>query len=405
MGRFYILNIGCKVNRVEADTAAAALIAEGWEQSTLEEADLVLVNTCTVTAEADKKCRKAVRRALARNQNARVVVTGCAAALNPSVFTDMDTRVDVVGRADLESRIREDHTPDQLIRIGEGFNTRVGIKVQDGCGNSCSYCIVHTARLIQTSLDHEKAIEQAQAYFRAGVNEIVLTGINIGAYDDGSMRLPGLMKEMLTCAERFATEASYGPRIRLSSIEPLDIDEELADLLEASEGRFCRHLHIPLQSGSTKVLAEMNRPYTAEWFVDMVARLRARVPSLSVSTDIIVGFPGETEEDFEETAAVARACGFSKIHVFPYSRRAGTPAAERSDQIAPEEKAERARKLREISDDLRREDFERRIGSEELALIEPGHALTESYHKIAAPHDSRVGELVCVRLDRTCMLQ
>ena len=149
----------------------------------------------------------------------------------------------------------------------------------------------------------------------------------------------------------------------------------------------------------------MNRPYTAEWFVDMVARLRARVPSLSVSTDIIVGFPGETEEDFEETSAVARACGFSKIHVFPYSRRAGTPAAERSDQIAPEEKAERARKLREISDDLRREDFERRIGSEELALIEPGHALTESYHKITAPHSSRVGELVCVRLDRTCMLQ
>lgn len=405
MNRFYILNIGCKVNRVEADTAAAALIAEGWEQSVLEEADLVLVNTCTVTAEADKKCRKAVRRALTRNIHARIIVTGCAAALDPKTFTEMDMRIEVIGRAELESHIREEHTPDQLIRIGEGFNTRVGIKVQDGCEHSCTYCIVHTARSVQTSLDHEKAVAQARAYFAAGVNEIVLTGINIGAYDDGSMRLTGLMGEMLDCAERFATEASFGPRIRLSSIEPLDIDDKLFDLLEASEGRFCRHLHIPLQSGSTKVLAEMNRPYSAEWFVDMVERLRTRVPSLSVSTDIIVGFPGETDMDFEETIAVARACKFSKIHVFPYSRRAGTPAADRADQIAPEEKADRARQLREISDSLRRADFEQRIGSEELVLIEPDHALTESYHKIAAPRGAGVGELVCMRLDRTCMLQ
>ena len=405
MGAFHILNIGCKVNRVEADTVAAALLSDGWEQAPLEQADLVLVNTCTVTAEADKKCRKAVRRALSRNPHAKVLVTGCAAALNPTVFESMGERVEVVGRASLEKRIEAEHTPDQVLRVGGAFNTRVGIKVQDGCNHSCSYCIVHTARSSERSLGHMRALEQARICFEAGVNEIILTGINIGAYDDGCMRLPGLLDAMLRCAETFAEEGSFGPRIRLSSIEPLDVGEELEELLAASDGRFCRHLHIPLQSGSSKVLSEMNRPYTAEWFVGRVAELRRSAPSLSISTDIIVGFPGETESDFADTLEAARACGFSKIHVFPYSRREGTPAAQREDQVDAGTKSERARILRALSDELRRADFEQRADSVEMALVEPDHALTESYHRIAAPPDARPGELVSVRIGHSSMLQ
>ena len=405
MGRFHIVNIGCKVNRVEADTAGAALLADGWEQSCLEEADLVLVNTCTVTAEADKKCRKAVRRVLARNERALVVVTGCAAALAPSVFEQMDARVQVLRRSEIEERIIQSHAPEELIRFGEGFNTRVGIKVQDGCNQSCSYCIVRTARSHQTSLEHRKAVDQVRACFAAGVNEVVLAGINIGAYDDGEMRLPGLVEELLACAEGFASDGAYGPRIRLSSIEPLDVDSALIDLLASSTGRFCRHVHIPLQAGSTKVLSEMNRPYTAEWFASMVEDLRKRVPSVSISTDIIVGFPGETDAEFEDTLALARSCGFSKIHVFPYSKRAGTPAADRSDQIPPEIKAERAQVLRNLAEELRKEDFDRRIGNREMVLIEPGHALTESYHRVIAPPDKRIGGLVSMLLTRGCMLQ
>ena len=405
MGRFHIVNIGCKVNRVEADTFAAALLADGWNQSGLEEADLVLVNTCTVTAEADKKCRKAVRRVLTRNQRARVIVTGCAAALDPSVFEEMNARVQVLRRNDLETRINQLHAPEELIRFGEGFNTRVGIKVQDGCGQSCSYCIVRTARSQQSSVDHKKAIDQVRACFAAGVNEVVLEGINIGAYDDGEMRLPELVEKLLACAESFSTDGVFGPRIRLSSIEPLDVDDALIDLLASSTGRFCRHAHIPLQAGSTKVLSEMNRPYTAEWFASMVEDLRKRIPSISISTDIIVGFPGETDAEFEETLSLARSSGFSKIHVFPYSRRAGTPAAERDDQIPPEIKAERAKILRDLSDELRKDDFEKRIGSHEMVLVEPSHALTESYHKVIAPRDAGTGELVRMLLTRECMLQ
>ena len=398
MGAFHILNIGCKVNRVEADTAAAALLCDGWMQSSLEEADLVLVNTCTVTAEADKKCRKAVRKALARNPHAKVLVTGCAAALNPTMFTEMDERVEIVDRTILEERIAVVHPPERMLRVGGTFNTRVGIKIQDGCNNSCSYCIVHTARSIERSLDSTHALAQVKSCFDAGVNEVILTGINIGAYNDGSLHLAALLDAMLQCAASYATESSFGPRIRLSSIEPLDVDNELVKLLAVSDGRFCRHLHIPLQSGSTKVLSEMNRPYSAEWFVDKVSSLRRMAPSLSITTDIIVGFPGETDDDFASTMEVARTCGFSKIHVFPYSRRAGTPAAERTDQIDASIKAKRASHLRALSDELRRTDFERRTGTSELALVEPDHALTESYHRIPAPQDAAIGSLIPVEL-------
>ena len=405
MRTFHVVNIGCKVNRVEADTAAAALMADGWRRAELEDADLILVNTCTVTGEADKKCRKAVRHALSRNEGAEVLVTGCAAAITPDVFEQMGERVKVVSRKDLARIVGADADSKNLVRVGERFNTRVGIKIQDGCSQSCAYCIVRTARNEEFSLPIRSAIAQAEQYFAAGVNEVVLTGINIGAYRDGSAVLADVVEGMLEASSRYAHSGSMAPRIRLSSIEPRDIDDRLVGLLERSSGQFCRHLHIPLQSGSTKVLSEMNRPYSAEWFLGLVGRLRSRVEGISISTDIIVGFPGETDEEFHETLALAQACGFSKIHVFPYSARTGTPAAERKDQVDPDEKTHRSKVLRELGSQLRAHDLEMRFGTRESVLVETDHALTESYHEIAIPEGAHTGDLVEAILTPACMLQ
>ena len=188
-------------------------------------------------------------------------------------------------------------------------------------------------------------------------------------------------------------------RFRISSIEPADVSDKLIDVMARSNGRICRHLHLPLQSGSTKVLAEMNRPYTAQQFEALVNKLYAKLPELSLSTDIICGFPGETDADFQETLDVAQRCRFSKIHVFPYSQREGTPAAARTDQVPHEMRAERARTLRALAKQLRQRDRENRAGISELALIEEnGVAMTESYHELPAPEGAKAGALMPVTL-------
>ena len=187
-------------------------------------------------------------------------------------------------------------------------------------------------------------------------------------------------------------------RFRISSIEPQDVTPELIDVVAKSAGRVCRHMHLPLQSGSAKVLAEMERNYTAREFEALVCMIREKIPAMSLSTDIIVGFPGETEEDFADTVSLAKRCGFSKIHVFPYSRRAGTPAAERADQVPDEVKRLRALSLRKLSDELRAQDRALRAGNIELALVETNCALTESYYEVPIPKGAAVGSLVAVSM-------
>ncbi|MSA95893.1 radical SAM protein, partial [Gordonibacter urolithinfaciens] len=381
---FAVVNLGCKVNRVESDDAAARLAACGVETPEAE-ADLIVVNTCTVTGEAEKKTRKAVRRALRANDRARVLVTGCAAAIDAVFYEALDARVTVVGKAQLADAIRDwceacssrsaagepadpanvsavqaegpagpsrgaargasetacapieqgDVAP--LLHIGSGFRTRVGVKVQDGCDNACTYCIVHVARGRATSRPADEVVRECAAYARAGAGEIVLTGINLGSYCDGgrrdpsATRLAGLLRRLLDETADLHEPGALPVRFRISSVEPRDVDDALIDLLAAADGRVCRHLHLPLQAGSSKVLREMARPYDAERFRALVERLYAAVPELALSTDIIAGFPGETDAEFQETLDLARACRFAKIHAFPYSRRAGTPAAARAD--------------------------------------------------------------------------
>ena len=406
--KYAIVNLGCKVNRVESDSFATSLRARGCDEAPEEEADLIVVNTCTVTGEAEKKTRKAVRHALRANESATVAVTGCAAAIDAEVFAQMSDRVRVLGKAALADAIESgafgeaDHAQSAL-PVGEGFRTRVGVKVQDGCNNACTYCIVHVARGRAASVDADKVVATCKDLARAGVGEIVLTGINLGSYcwesERGTVRLADLLRRLLAETAHPTAGRAYPVRFRVSSIEPRDVDEGLIDVLATAGGRVCRHLHLPLQAGSTKVLREMHRPYTADRFTALVDELYQRVPELSLSTDIICGFPGETEDDFEETLAVARACRFSKIHVFPYSLRAGTPAAARRDQVAPEVKAERAARLRALADELRASELARRSGTRELAVVEgEGCALTESYYDVAAPEGASVGDTVEVVL-------
>ncbi|WP_101722552.1 MiaB/RimO family radical SAM methylthiotransferase [Eggerthella timonensis] len=437
---FAVVNLGCKVNRVESDDAAARLAACGVETPEAE-ADLIVVNTCTVTGEAEKKTRKAVRRALRANDRARVLVTGCAAAIDAAFYEALDHRVTVVGKAQLADAIRDwcEARPSQgsadepadpanapaarteepagspsgaareaspsseapLLHIGSGFRTRVGVKVQDGCDNACTYCIVHVARGRATSRPADEVVRECAAYARAGAGEIVLTGINLGSYCDGerrdpsATRLAGLLRRLLDETADLHEPGAFPVRFRISSVEPRDVDDALIDLLAAADGRVCRHLHLPLQAGSSKVLREMARPYDAERFRALVERLYAAVPELALSTDIIAGFPGETDAEFQETLALARACRFAKIHAFPYSRRAGTPAAARADQVPAEVKAARAAALRALGDELRASERARRVGTVELALVEEGGvAMSESYFELPAPVGAPLGTLV-----------
>lgn len=427
---FAIVNLGCKVNRVESDAFASGLIARGCDESPEAQADIIVINTCTVTGEAEKKTRKAVRRALKESPKAFVIVTGCAAAIDADVFLAMDPdRVHVSGKLQVESLL------DQLcgpvahgqvpLPMGEGFRSRVGVKIQDGCNNACTYCIVHVARGRATSRPAADVVDECTRLAAAGAREIVLTGINLGSYraqapkgadmdgcgavassqrtpsSDGScsLGLAGLLQLLLAATADIREAGEHACRFRISSIEPRDVHDDLIELMARSDGRICRHLHLPLQSGSSKVLREMHRPYTAGYFVALVDKLYDRIPSLSLSTDIICGFPGETDQDFLETLDVAKRCRFTRIHVFPYSRRTGTPAADRADQVSADIKASRAAALRDVARDLRQEGLANRRDTRELALVEEdGRAMTESYYEVAAPAAAAAGALVEVRL-------
>ena len=393
---FCVVNLGCKVNRVESDAIAAALAQAGCLSVPEHEAQLIVVNTCTVTGEADKKARKAVRHALSSAPEALVVVTGCAVAVDARTYEELDERVLVMQRADLLLSLAQ-VGGDRPLRMGDGFNTRVSLKIQDGCNRACTYCIVHVARGPARSVPADEVLEEAERYLRRGVNELVLAGIDLGSYRSGGEGLADLVERLLEAADRAAVPGEPPARIRASSLEPHSIDERFIGLLASSQGRLCRHLHLPLQSGHTKVLREMGRPYTAERFAELVEQLYAQVPGLSLTTDIIAGFPGETDQEFEGTLELARACRFSKIHVFPYSLRAGTPAAARTDQVPAEVKARRSAELRALSDELRTADLRRRAGTTELVLVEGTSALTESYHEVPVPSGARAGELVAYR--------
>lgn len=396
-----VVNLGCKVNRVESDTIAAAYLQNGAELTEARDADIIVVNTCTVTEEAEKKTRKTIRKLLRENAHASLLVTGCAATINPDFYTCLDERIELVDKHEFLST--ELHGIEQLaqhplVRVGSYFPTRVGVKVQDGCNHSCTYCIVHVARGKAWSRPFHLIAKEVCQLAEQGVKELVLSGIDLGSYnftDEVSDKRYNLSELILGLLDLLDSKGFSDTRLRISSIEPRSIKKDFVQVLARCEGRVCRHLHLPLQSGSSRVLAEMNRPYTAPDFLSLVAYLKESVGDLSLTTDIIVGFPGETDQDFDQTYQLTQEVGFSKIHVFRYSKRAGTPAALRDDQIPAKVKEVRAHALLQLSDELRyRYALRNKDRKERIVVEQRGWGMSESYYKIHLDDSCRPGSVI-----------
>ena len=402
---FCVVNLGCKVNRAESDTMAASCMAAGGVSRDAGEADVAIVNTCTVTAEADAKTRKAVRKLL-RGSSCPVVVTGCAAAMHaeelaalgqrvvvePSRLKASQMAVDVLTASAKKPQAFSAQSPDAVrLRATSGFKTRMDIKIQDGCNNACTYCIVHVARGSVTSLTIAEVAEQVKSAHASGVGEVVLTGINLGCFNDGGARLPDLLEAlMLTSIER----------VRISSIEPPHIDSRLVQVMAANPQRICAHLHVPLQSGCDRTLAAMHRLYDTREFARRIAMVREACPGLSLTTDVIVGFPQETHDDFSESLDFCRSMRFSKMHVFRYSRREGTLAAQMPGQVPPNIAAARAKEMRDLSDQMRNEDAFGRVGHpERLLMMSRTLGMAQSYHEVVMSDPQTAGRFVDVMID------
>ncbi len=409
---------GCKVNRVESEDAAADLLGRGVRVVAEEEAAVVVVNTCTVTAEADRKARKAVRHALGLAQAPVVVVSGCLAALDTGELAALGERVVVEpDRERVAGRVAdllgvEAPPPAERVRAGEGFRTRAAVKVADGCDAFCAYCIVPYARGVPRSVPLAEVVAEVERLEAAGVAEVVLTGINIGRYADpgasaGDAGDAGAVAGAGDLAALVRAVAATGiARIRISSIEPLDVTPALLEAL-AETPAACPHLHVPLQSGSDAVLAAMGRGYTRAGFAARVEAARAALPGLAVTTDVMTAFPGETDADAAATLAAVEELGFARLHVFRYSPRSGTRAAGMAGRVDPGAGASRAAALRELDAVLRERHAAGRLGEEAEVLVEHvdergARGTSEDYLTVRVAADEgrawRVGEVVRVRL-------
>jgi len=391
--------LGCKVNRVESDSIATELIGRGAIVCADEAlASVIVVNTCTVTGEADSKARKAVRHALKQPGEPVVVVTGCLAALDAPALRALGDRVIVeADKAVVASRVADalglGHdrlAPQPAVTAGAGFRTRAALKIEDGCDNFCTYCIVPHARGVPRAVPLDDVVGQATRLVASGAKEIVLTGINIGRYDHEGARLPDVIR---------AVGVTGIERLRLSSVEPPDLDAPLLEAL-AETPAVCPHLHVPLQSGSDSILAAMGRTYTSAEFAHHIETARRLIPGLVITTDLIAGFPGETEAEHRESCAFVGEIGFAKLHVFRYSERAGTPAAS-LPQVAPELRAERASELRRLGEELRSAHLgasRDQVSQVLIESIEAGQASGTSREYVrfvfAAPDGACVGDVV-----------
>lgn len=379
MGRANVslVNLGCRVNRAELDAIGRELSREGIRIVCRDEAEAIVVNTCAVTSEAQAKTRRALRRAAEEPDVRAIVATGCAASLFSAELEALDSRIVVE-----PERERVAQRVAYLLGLGHGGGgaeadqafcggavtptgrMRPGLKVQDGCDRRCSYCIVWKARGPARSMPPERVVACVGELVSDGAREVVLTGIDLGRYEFGGVGLSGLLARILE-------QTSVG-RVRLSSVEPAGVTEELLDLIASSAGRVAPFLHVPLQSGCDATLARMARPYTSEAYARMTERAKAMVPGIALSTDVIVGFPGETDAEFQESHALCASLGFSRLHVFRYSRRPGTAAAAMKSQVDPAVSLKRSRRMRALSDACASEFSAALVGMPQLVLCERG---------------------------------
>ncbi|MBM3712775.1 MAG: MiaB/RimO family radical SAM methylthiotransferase [Actinobacteria bacterium] len=409
--KFSIYTLGCKTNQSESDFITRALTEKGFrlvDTPAADFSDFIIINTCTVTSAADKKVRQLIRRIRNGSPNAKLLVTGCYAVFNKKFLINNDVDFVVSNKEkfkiqDLIFKIAKvekksfnisqegeiiPEIPQKYLNGGLNnkekcksesqhdyfFHSRALLKIQDGCEQECSYCIVPLVRGPYISAHSEKIINEIKSLVGMGHEEIVITGIHIGKYGidfnksinnfqkspnrkgkskGRNLNKPDAEVDNLTALLAEILNRTSLKRIRLSSVEINEIDKDLINLISISRGRIARHLHIPLQSGSSRILKLMNRNYTREYFLNVIKDIKDLIPEVTFTTDIIVGFPGETESDFLDTVDIVNEVKFSKIHVFKYSKRSGTEAALLGNQVSEIEKSERSSRLRKLADQLR----------------------------------------------------
>ena len=401
-----IKTLGCRLNQAESEQALEALGARGFDLAHAgEEPDVVVVNTCTVTRESTASSRRLVRKLAEAHPSATVVVTGCYAVSDPDEVKAIPG-VDLVVGNDAKDRIAELVAAVPRVRRlplvtrpapVERLRTRVAVRAQTGCDEWCAFCIIPRTRGPLRSWPEEEVVADVRRQVERGVREVVLTGVHLGKYGEDQGRRDGLARlvDRLVAIDGLA-------RLRLSSVLPVQVTPALVERVR-DHPKVCRHLHVPLQAGDDQVLEAMHRPYRVAEFLERVENAKAEVPGLGLSTDVIVGFPGETEAQFQATMRVVRRVGFSKLHVFRYSQRPGTPAAEMDGQLPDAVKKQRARELIALGAELRRQFHEQHLGRPLSVLVETaGDGLAEgtsdNYIKVrfAGGHDL-VDQVVTVR--------
>ncbi|MGI6285256.1 tRNA (N(6)-L-threonylcarbamoyladenosine(37)-C(2))-methylthiotransferase MtaB [Neomoorella humiferrea] len=419
--RVALVSLGCKVNQNELEAMKHLFREAGYEIVPFsQKADVYVVHTCTVTHISDRKSRQYIRRARRANPDAVVAVTGCYAQVAPGEVMSIPGVDVIIGTRDrrqlveLVEKARREGITVNAVRpheAGEAFEelplvevsrARAFLKIQEGCEEFCTYCIVPYARGPFRSRAPEAVLKEVQRLVAAGYLEIVLTGVHTGAYGrdlPGGPDLAGLLRQIV--------QIPGLKRLRISSIDPLDFTPDLKEVLTGEE-IICPHYHIPLQSGDDEILRRMGRRYDARYYLDLIASLRARRPRAAFTSDVMVGFPGETEEQFQNTMRVVKEAGLAAIHVFPYSPRRGTPAAAMPDQVDPAVKKERERRLLQLGRKLSRQ-YAREFLQETMEVLveralagRPGvfEGHTGNYLQVAFPAAADpTGSLVAVRLE------
>ena len=415
--KFSFYTLGCKVNQYETQAMQQILVDHGHTLGNFDEiCDGYIINTCTVTAVSDKKSRNAIRRARKLNPNAVVGVCGCYAQASPDEVRklDVDVLIGTAGRLDFlthmeqaaASRRKWEHIEDNrlpqpfelLPAGGLAERTRALLKVEDGCNNFCTYCIIPYARGRVRSMPLNAAVEEARKLAAEGYREIVINGIEISSWSQDGL----VLRDLLLAVCRAVPEV----RIRLGSLEPRTIDETFCRELSGC-ANLCPQFHLSLQSGSDTVLRRMNRRYDTARYAESVRLLHVYFPGCAVTTDLIVGFPGETDEEFRQSLDFVRACGLSRIHIFPYSRRAGTPAAKMPDQVPNAVREARASEAAAVAAELEEAFHTALLGTEQEVLFEQpeagfftGHA--PDYAKVYVRAEDLHNQLRRVRITELC---
>lgn len=404
------VTLGCKVNTYESEYILSCFKDKGYE-ITNDIADIYIVNTCSVTNMSDAKSRKVIHRLARENKDSVIVVMGCMIEANKDI--NLDGVSIIIGNKDKNKVVElvEAYLKDkeQKRLLYENFDSafedmfitnmesrhRAFVKIEDGCENFCSYCIIPYTRGKVRSKNPDTVIKEITTLVKNGYKEVVLTGIHTGHYgSDIETSFPKLLKRIV--------KIEGLERLRISSIEITELNDEFLNVLK-NNPVIVSHLHIPLQAGSDKILTLMNRKYLTPYFLDKVEKIREIRPDISLTTDVIVGFPGETEEDFLDTINFCKKIKFTKIHVFPYSRRKGTKADLMDEQIPENIKKERVKRLIDVSDDLEKEYLDSFISKTVSVLIEEnknGYSIghTGNYLKVKIPNDIKANEIVSVKI-------